>query len=95
MNGTTGSTILGQCAPHKFEDLSFILEINLLLALGRILHSNFKRIPLLMFIDGRSESPSAVDILIAVERLQRECFSVAPGRVAFVDAFGAGRKEKV
>jgi hypothetical protein len=33
MNGTTGSTILGQCAPHKFEDLSFILEINLLLAL--------------------------------------------------------------
>ncbi len=35
-----------------------------------------------MVIDGRSESPSAVDILNAVERLQRACFSVAPGRVA-------------
>ena len=44
-----------------------------------------------MVIDGRSESPSAVDILNAVERLQRACFSVAPGRVAV----GAGRKEKV
>ena len=64
------------------------METNLLLALGRIQIS--KKDAALMVIDGRSESPSAEDILNAVERLQRACFSVAPGRVAV----GAGRKEE-